>query len=73
MSKIKVVVEIDVDENSRIDLGVAEDLLVNSLSVESDDSVDGVLIYQNIPGLNKTSDIILGNGKILSREFISDK
>lgn len=73
MSKLRVVVDIDIDDERCAELGVTEDTLVNSICVLPDDAVDGVLVYQNIPGLDNTSNIMLGCGKILSTEFIADK
>lgn len=73
MSKLRVVVDIDIDDERCAELGVTEDTLVNSICVLPDDAVDGVLVYQNIPGLDNTSNIMLGCGKNLSTEFIADK
>lgn len=73
MSKIRVVVDVDINDERCAELGVTEDTLVNSICVLPDDAIDGVLVYQNIPGLDNTSDIMLGCGKILSTEFIADK
>lgn len=73
MSKLRVVVDIEIDDERCAELGVTEDTLVNSICVLPDDAIDGVLVYQNIPGLDNTSDIMLGCGKILSTEFIADK
>lgn len=73
MSKLRVVVDIDIDDEKCAELGVTEDTLVNSICVLPDDAIDGVLVYQNIPGLDNTSDIMLGCGKIHSTEFIPDE
>lgn len=73
MSKLRVVVDIDIDDERCAELGVTEDTLVKSICVLPDDAIDGVLVYQNIPGLDNTSDIMLGCGKIISTEFIPDK
>ena len=72
MSKLRVVVDIDIDDERCAEQDVTEDTLVNSICVIPDDAIDGVLVYQNIPGLDITSDIMLGCGKILSTEFIPD-
>lgn len=72
MSKLRVMVDIDIDDERCTELGVTEDTLINSICVLPDDAVDGVLVYQNIPGLDNTSDIMLGCGKIHSTEFIPD-
>ena len=72
MSKLRVVVDIDIDDERCAELGVKEDILVNSICVLPDDAIDGVLVYQKIPGLDNISDIMLGCGKILSTEFIPD-
>ena len=73
MSKLRVLVDIDIDDERCSELGVTEDVLVKSICVLPDDAIDGVLVYQNIDGLDNTSDIMLGCGKILSVEFIPDK
>lgn len=73
MSKLRVVVDIDIDDERCAELGITEDALVNSMCVIPDDAIDGVLVYQNIPGLDNTSDIMLGCGKILSTKLISDE
>ena len=48
-------------------------MLVSSIRVEPDDVIDGVLIFQDVPEFDNTSDIILGCGKILSTRFMSCK
>lgn len=73
MSKLRVVVDIDIDDERCAELGVTEDTLVKSICVIPDDAIDGVLVYQNISGLDNTSDIMLGCGKILSTELIPDE
>lgn len=73
MSKLRVVVDIDIDDERCAELGITEDALVNSMCVIPDDAIDGVLVYQNIPGLDNTSDIMLGCGKILSTKLIPDE
>lgn len=70
MSKLRITVDIEIDDEAREELNITEETIMNSMRVEPDDVMDGVLIFQSVEGLDPTSDIVLGNGKIISREII---
>lgn len=70
MSKLRITVDIEIDDEARKNLNISEEDIMNSMRVEPDDVMDGVLIFQSVEGLDPTSDIVLGNGKIISREII---
>ena len=69
MSKLRITVDIEIDDEDRKNLNISEEDIMNSMRVEPDDVMDGVLIFQSVEGLDPTSDIVLGNGKIISREI----
>ena len=50
---------------------ISEQEVVDNLEIVCDDVVGGILIFQIIPGLDNTGDFILGDGHIISKEFIS--
>ena len=70
MSKLRITVDIEIDDEVREELNITEETIMNSMRVEPDDVMDGVLIGQSVEGLDPTSDIVLGDGKIISREII---
>ena len=70
MSKLRITVDIEIDDEAREELNITEETIMNSMRVEPDDVMDGVLIFQSVEGLDPTSDIVLGDGKIISREII---
>ncbi len=70
MSKIRITVDIEINDEAKEELNITEEAILNSIRVDRDDAVDGVLIFQNVEGLDLTSDIVLGDGKIVSREMV---
>lgn len=70
MSKLRITVDIEIDDEAREELNIAEETIMNSMRVEPDDVMDGVLIFQSVEGLDPTSDIVLGDGVIVSKEII---
>lgn len=70
MSKIRVSLEIEVDSEECKRLGITEQEVVDSISLRPDDVVDAVMIFQAVPGIDNTSDIVLGDGWIISKELI---
>lgn len=72
MSKIRITVDIEINDEAKEELNITEEAILNSIRVDRDDAVDGILIFQNVEGLDPTRDIIFGNGKIISREIIRE-
>ena len=70
MSKLRITVDIEIDDEAREELNITEETIMNSMRVEPDDVMDGVLIFQSVEGLDPTSDIVLGDGAIVSKEII---
>ena len=70
MSKLRITVDIEIDDEAREELNITEEAIMNSMRVEPDDVMDGVLIFQSVEGLDPTSDIVLGDGVIVSKEII---
>ena len=70
MSKLRITVDIEIDDEAREELNITEETIMNSMRVEPDDVMDGVLIFQSVEGLDPTSDIVLGDGVIFSKEII---
>ena len=70
MSKLRITVDIEIDDEARGELNITEETIMNSMRVEPDDVMDGVLIFQSVEGLDPTSDIVLGDGVIVSKEII---
>ena len=70
MSKLRITVDIEIDDEAREELNITEETIMNSMRVEPDDVMDGVLIFQSVEGLDPTSDIVLGDGVIVSKEII---
>lgn len=70
MSKIRITVDIEINDEAKEELNITEESILNSIRVDRDDAVDGVLIFQNVKGLDLTSDIVLGDGKIVSRKMV---
>lgn len=71
MSKIRITVDIEINDEAKEELNITEEAILNGIRIDRDDAVDGVLIFQNVEGLDPTNDIIFGNGKIISREIIN--
>ena len=71
MSKLRITVDIEIDDEAREELNITEETIMNSMRVEPDDVMDGVLIFQSVEGLDPTSDIVLGDGVIVSKEISS--
>lgn len=70
MSKLRITVDIEIYDEAREELKITEETIMNSMRVEPDDVMDGVLIFQSVEGLDPTSDIVLGDGVIVSKEII---
>lgn len=70
MSKLRITVDIEIDDEAREELNITEETIMNSMRVEPDDVMDGVLIFQSVEGLDPTSDIVLGDGVIVTKEII---
>ena len=70
MSKLRITVDIEIDDEAREELNITEETIMNSMRVEPDDVMDGVLIFQSVEGLDPTSDIVLGDGVIVSKGII---
>lgn len=70
MSKLRITVDIEISDEGRKNLNISEEDIMNSMRVEPDDVMDGVLIFQSVEGLDPTCDIVLGDGKIVSREIV---
>lgn len=73
MSKLRITVDIEINDEAREELNITEETILNSMRVEPDDVMDGVLIFQSVEGLDPTSDIVLGAGKMISKEIIKDQ
>lgn len=70
MSKLRITVDIEINDEAREELNITEETILNSMRVEQDDVIDGVLIFQSVEGLDPTSDIVLGDGVIVSKKII---
>ena len=70
MSKIRITVDIEINDEERDKLNITEETILSSMRVEQDDVLDGVLIFQSVEGLDPTSDIVLGDGIIVSKKII---
>lgn len=72
MSKIRITLDIEINDEERANLKITDEDIMNSMRVEPDDVMDGVLIFQSVEGIDPTSDIVLGEGRIVSREIITE-
>ena len=72
MSKLRITVDIEINDEAKEELNITEETILNSMRVEPDDVMDGVLIFQSVEGLDPTSDIVLGDGAIVSKEIIKE-
>ena len=71
MSKVRLVVDIEIDSDECANHKISDQEVADNLEIVCDDMVDGVLIFQKIPGLDNTGDFVLGDGHIISKELIS--
>lgn len=72
MSKLRITVDIEINDEAKEELNITEETILNSMRVEPDDVMDGVLIFQSVEGLEPTNDIVLGDGAIVSKEIIKE-
>lgn len=65
MKKLRVMVDIEIDEESCIIAGIKEQELADNLTAYADDAVDGVVICQKA-----TDRIVLGEPTIKKAEIV---
>lgn len=71
MRRIKVTLELEVNEQAVKDYGLTENTLLNGIVVVDNDDLDGALVTTNIPGLNPASDILLGTCRLVDKSIKS--
>ena len=69
--KIRVIIELDIDQESIDEKNISHETVLGHLKLEDSDVLDGFELYPaDIPGINPTYDFLLCNGRIVSKEFI---
>ena len=70
--RIRMVIEIAVDQEACDEHGVTPDDVLNGLTAAEGETWDGVAISTALPGCKDTEDFFLVGGDIVSAEFIND-
>lgn len=70
--RVRMIIEFDIDSESCAEHGISESEILDSLTVEENDVIDGFEIYPVHPELDVAMDFVLGKEvEIISKEFVS--
>ena len=70
MAKVRLTIELEINEEACVEYGVTPSDIVEELDLYSSDVIDGYEIYADHPDLDISSDFVLGDAHIVSKELV---
>ena len=70
MAKVRLTIELEIDEEACEEYGVTPSDIVEELDLCSSDVIDGYELFAYHPDLDISSDFVLGDACVVSKELV---